>query len=422
MRRLALICALIVTPVIGLAATAGADDSHTYEIEMYNAFGIVQGSQVRIAGVNAGTVKDLDITKDKTAIVTVELTGELGTLGTDSKCSSEPQSLIAEYFISCEPAGPPIEEDDDEDDPDPDIPASQVAQTVQNDLVQNTLRLPFRQRLTLIINEFGTALAGNPDSLNEAVRLGAPALTQLRKVTQILASQNTIIRDLNANSDEVIGRLAARRDDVVRFIREARDTAEISVTRRDDLSRNFEILDDFLAELRPTLAELDNLAVEQTPLLTDLRAAAPGLNGLALNLPPFNTASEASLASLGDASQVGEQALRRGGDEIAQLAEAGKNAPATAEILADFLRDLDDPRRAVEIDDRVPADTGRDDPRAGQRDTKGYTGLESLLNYVYYQTGSLNQYDRIGHLLHFSLYNVNNGPCGSFSSGRDPVW
>jgi ABC-type transporter Mla subunit MlaD len=420
MRRLALICALIVTPVIGLAATAGADDTHTYEIEMYNAFGIVEGSQVRIAGVNAGIVKELDINAAKRAIVTVELSGELGVLGTETKCSSEPQSLIAEYFISCEPAGPPIDEDDDVDDPQPDIPASRVAQTVQNDLVQNTLRLPFRERLTLIINEFGTALAGDPDSLNEAVRLGAPALTQLRKVTQILASQNTIIRDLNANSDEVIGRLAARRDDVVRFIREARDTAEISVTRREDLSRNFEILDDFLAELRPTLVELDNLAVEQTPLLTDLRAAAPGLNRLAVNLPPFNSASEASLASLGSASAVGEQALRRGSDEIAQLAEAGKNAPATAEILADFLRDVDDPRRAVEIDDRVPADTGRDNPQPGQKDTKGYTGLEGLLNYVYYQAGSLNQYDQIGHMLHFSLYNVDNGPCGSFSSGRDP--
>ena len=420
MRRLALICVLLIAPVIGLAASAGADDTHEYEIEMYNAFGIVQGSQVRIAGVNAGTVTSLDITKDKTAIVTVELTGELGTLGEETKCSSEPQSLIAEYFISCEPAGPPITEDDDSDDPDPDIPASRVSQTVQNDLVQNTLRLPFRERLTLIINEFGTALAGNPDSLNEAIRLGAPALTQLRKVTQILASQNTIIRDLNANSDEVIGQLAARRDDVVRFVQEARDTAEISVTRREDLSRNFEILDDFLAELRPTLAELDNLAVEQTPLLTDLRAAAPGLNRLALNLPPFNEASETSLASLGDASVQGEQALSRGADEIAQLAEAGRNAPQTAEILADFLRDLDDPRRAVEIDDRVPADTGREDPRPGQEDTKGYTGLEGLLNYVYYQTGSLNQYDQIGHLLHFTLYNVNTGPCGHFSSGRDP--
>src|SRR4029079_15276836 len=104
MRRLALICALIVTPVIGIAATAGADDTHTYEIEMYNAFGIVQGSQVRVAGVNAGTVKDLDITKDNTALVTLETRGELGALGTDTNCSSEPQSLIAEYFISCDPA------------------------------------------------------------------------------------------------------------------------------------------------------------------------------------------------------------------------------------------------------------------------------------------------------------------------------
>ena len=50
MRPLAPICVLLVAPVIGFAATAGADDSHEYEIEMYNAFGIVQGSQVRIAG------------------------------------------------------------------------------------------------------------------------------------------------------------------------------------------------------------------------------------------------------------------------------------------------------------------------------------------------------------------------------------
>ena len=71
----------------------------------------------------------------------------------------------------------------------------------------------------------------------------------------------------------------------MRFIKEARDTAEASVARRDDLSHDFEILDDFLAELRPTLAELENAARANTPLLTDLRAAAPGLNQLALNLP-----------------------------------------------------------------------------------------------------------------------------------------
>jgi ABC-type transporter Mla subunit MlaD len=417
MRRLALILCVLASAVAGLAATAGADDAHTYKIEMYNAFGIVEGSDVRIAGVNAGSVKDLEITPDKTALVTVELTGELGTLGEETTCSSEPQSLIAEYFISCDPQGPPIEEDPDSEEPD--IPASQVEQTVQTDLVQNTLREPFKRRLQLIINEFGTALAGNADRLNEAIRLGAPALTQLHKVTSILASQNRIIRDLNVDSDRVIGKLAERREDVVRFIKEARDTAEISVSRRDDLSRDFELLDDFLAELRPTLADLEGLANEQTPLLTDLRGAAPGLNRLAVNLPAFNRATQASLSTLGDAADVGQTALNRGSDEISQLRQTAKNAYPDAEMLKDFVNDLLDPRRVVEIDDRSTRDTGRESPTPGTKKTKGYTGIEGILNYAYYQTGAINQFDRISQLLHFTLYDVESGPCSSFSAGRD---
>ena len=94
---------------------------------MYNAFGIVEGSEVRIAGVNAGHGHRASTsTTTKRAVVTVELTGELGTLGEDTTCSSEPQSLIAEYFIDCEPAGPPIAEDDDADDPDGRHPGEQV--------------------------------------------------------------------------------------------------------------------------------------------------------------------------------------------------------------------------------------------------------------------------------------------------------
>ncbi len=420
MRRIAAIFTIVATTAVaGLTTSAGADDVHVYEIEMFNAFGIVTGSDVRIAGVNAGAVTDLSINAAKRALVTVELSGDLGALGEDTKCSSEPQSLIAEYYINCEPAGPALDEDDDASDPDPDITAENVTQTVQTDLVQNTLREPYKRRLQLLINEFGTALAGNPESLNEAIRLGAPALVELQKATEILASQNTIIRDLQADSDQVISALARRREDVVRFVEEAEDTAAASVGRREDLSRNFEILDDFLAELEPTLFELENLADEQTPLLTDLRAAGDGLNRLALNIPGFASASDDSLDSLGEASQVGRTALTRGADEIEQLAAAGKKAPVTAEALADLFRDIDDPRRAVEIDDRAGRDTGRSATTPGSPDTMGYTGLEGLLNYVYYQTGALNQYDQVGHLLHFSLYNVNTGPCGHFSSGHD---
>jgi len=108
MRRIALIAVLLGAVVAWVTSLAGASDSHTYHVEMYNAFGIVNGSNVRIAGVDTGTVTDLGITPDKRADVTIETSGPLGTLGKDTRCASEPQSLIAEYFITCNPKGPPL--------------------------------------------------------------------------------------------------------------------------------------------------------------------------------------------------------------------------------------------------------------------------------------------------------------------------
>jgi ABC-type transporter Mla subunit MlaD len=409
-RRLALIATLLVSATAWVAASAGAEDTHTYRIELDNAFGIVEGSEVRVAGVTQGQVTDLDVNAAKRALLTVELSGPLSEFGERTTCSSEPQSLIAEYFIDCVPEGDPLPEGGQ-------IPVEQTTQTVQPDLVQNTLREPYKRRLQLLINEFGTALAGNPENLNEAIRRGAPALREFQRVTEVLADQNRIIRGLNEDSDAIFVRLAERREDVVSFVQEARDTAAASADRREDLARDFNLLDDFLAELRPTMVELGRLARAQTPLLGDLRASAPHLNRLALRLPAFNRAGQVSLESLGKAGVVGRRALRKGRDEIKQLKRAGANAPVTSEYLADFLTDLDDPSRAVQIDARAGEDTGRNSSTPGTASTMGYTGLEGLLNYVYYQAGSLNQFDRVSHMLHLSLFGVDLPPCGEYHTG-----
>lgn len=414
MRRVALIAAVIAAVAAGLSASASAEEeSRTYFIEMYNAFGIVDQSEVRVSGVTVGRVVGLDVNEEKRAVVEVDIEGELAEFGDETTCSSEPQSLIAEYFIDCEPAGLPLEDGGT-------IPASRVSQTVQTDLVQNTMREPFKLRFRLLLNEFGTGLSGNSETLNEAIRLGAPALTDVKKVTGILKSQRDLIRGLNEDSSEVVSELAARREEIVDFIDEADDTAAISAARRDTVSTNFSLLDDFLAEFQPTLVELDRFARNQTPLLQNLRAAAPGLARLSGNLPRFNRASEDSLRTLGKAGVVGRRALRRGRDEFRLLAEAGRKAKPTLEPLGDFVADLDDPRRAVEIDDRAGVDTGRTNPEPGRRDTMGYTGLEGLLNYVRNQTLAINQFDSVSHLFRFGIYEANTGLCGSFSTGRDP--
>jgi ABC-type transporter Mla subunit MlaD len=411
MRRIALTALALVATGVTLVASAGADDTHTYRVELDNAFGLVTGSQVRVAGVNAGTVKDLDINEAKRAVITIEVTGPLSSFRESATCSSQPQSLIAEYFLDCQPGteGERLPEDGL-------VPVrseeygDQTFTTVQNDLVQNTLRQPFKERFALILNEFGTALAGNPENLNAAIRRGAPALRALREALAILARQNAVIRDLNVNSDRIVARLTERRRDVISFIRNANAASTASAERRADLARNFELLPGFLAELRPTLRSLGDLAEQQTPLLADLRTAAPQLNRLTRTLPPFNEATEPSLRTLGEAAVVGRRALTKGGDEIRALRASTRNSYTAANQLANFLVDLDDPRRAVETDSRAARDSGRPAPT-------GYTGLEGLLNYAYYQALAINQFDSIGHLLHFILFEFEAGPCGHYNAG-----
>jgi ABC-type transporter Mla subunit MlaD len=441
MKRLLLILALIAAVPAYIVAGAGASGSHTYQAELFNAFGLVKGSELRIAGAKAGTITDLGITPQKTALVSFEVDSGFPEFKADASCSSEPQSLIAEYFLDCQPGtstqplnGP--------------IPAARNKTTVQPDLAQNTLREPFKDRLTLLINEFGTALDGNAENLNAAIRAGAPALQQLKQVLNILGQQNTTIAELNTNADAIFQQLAQRKDDVVHFIDNAGRTAAISAERSNDLAQNFDKLDDFLFELKPTMFQLGKLAEEQTPLLTDLHAAAPGLNKLATNLPSFNKGTEQSLTSLGGAAHIGKTAVANSREEIAALDQTSTKAYPAADQVAQFLESISDPKNSVEEDACARYDlreqSGEADRRVQELDQKlgtnlhgdqtapckwangtpagsnpsggnpGYSGMEGLLNYAYVQTNSLNLFDELGHALGITLVSAPgaNPACG----------
>jgi ABC-type transporter Mla subunit MlaD len=440
-KRLIAIAAVLAAGAAGLVANAGASGDHTYQAELFNAFGLVKGSELRVSGVKAGTITDLGITPQKTALVTFTVGSGFPQFKADASCASQPQSLIAEYFLDCDPGtstqpltGP--------------IPAARNKTTVQPDLAQNTLREPFKERLQLLINEFGTALDGNSENLNAAIRAGAPALQQLKQVLNILGQQNRTIADLNTNADTIFQQLAQRKEDVVHFIDNAGRTAAISAERSNDLSQNFHLLDSFLADLQPTMFQLGRLAQAQTPLLTDLHAAAPGLNTLAKNLPGFNNGTQQSLTALGGAAQVGKVALANSRDEIAALDQASTKAYPAANQVAQLLNSISDPSNAVEEDACARYDLrqqpGEADRRVQLLDKKlgvtlhgdqtvhckwangapagpdpnggnpGFTGMEGLLNYAYIQANTLNTFDTIGHGLGITYVSApgGNNACG----------
>ncbi len=370
----------------GAFVLAGASDQKadgtTYRIVFDNAFGLTKGGDFRVGGVNAGQTTGFDVEKKQgespKAVVIAEITKPgFGDFRENATCDIRPQSLIGEYYVDCQPgtSEKPL--------PDNTVQVEQTTSTIPTDLVNNIMRRPYRERFRLIIAELGTGLAGRPDDLQEVLRRAHPGLRETSKVLRILGDQNQVIKNFIADSDTVVLELERNKRDVVRWVREAGDAAEISATRRNELRAGFQRFPEFLDELRPTMARLGELADEQTPLMADLQRAAPDLDTFFTRLGPFAEASRPAVRSLGEAGEVGVRAFREGRQEVAELRKLAAGSPALAKPLRQFLQTIDDRKRAIENDPRAKASAPpAPDPTAipGEGGFTGHGGhLELLL-------------------------------------------
>src|SRR4051812_5424804 len=140
MRRLLIIVLVLGAGAAAVAtATAGSQDPNSphYTVELDNAFGIVNGSDVKVAGVRAGRVTGMRVDpKTKRALVDISIDkAGFGSLRTDAFCATRPQSLIGEYFVDCRPGSAPTRLK-----PGGRIPVTQTASTIPLDLINNIMR------------------------------------------------------------------------------------------------------------------------------------------------------------------------------------------------------------------------------------------------------------------------------------------
>jgi ABC-type transporter Mla subunit MlaD len=394
--------AVCVAAALALGATSESDSSaKTYEIVLDNAFGLVDGGDFKIAGVRAGKTGDIRLEGQARplAVVEAEVTEPgLADLREDARCEVRPQSFIGEYFVDCQPGTSPRRLPDGGR-----VPVDHTSSTIGLDLVNNILRRPYRDRLRLIVGELGAGLAGRPQDLNDAIRRAHPALRETSETLHVLGRQTKEIESLIANADRVIGALEARKGDVTRFVREAGRTAETTSTRRVELAGTFRELPAFLGELEPYMGRLGDLARAQQPVLRDLGAASGDLDTFLTRLKPFAEAGTPALEALGDASVVGRRAVRASDEEIHELRRLAKDAPGTAKPLRQFLQTIDDRQRAVEPDPRAAATDPPAPDKTHISGRGGFTGMEAIWNYFYWQTLSTNALDDIGHVLRLGI-------------------
>jgi ABC-type transporter Mla subunit MlaD len=395
-RLLAIALVLAAAGALAVAAMGAGGSDGTYKVRAIfdNAGFVIPGEDVKVAGVKVGSIDSLDLTPDHKAAVVLKITDPGYTdFRQDAGCIVRPQGLIGERFVECTLTQPRSSGQS------PPPPLKQItdgpgkgqyllsvehnAKAVDLDLIGDIMRQPVRQRLSLILNELGTGVAGRGADLNDVIRRADPALKEVDNLLQVIGTQNRQLAALAQNSDTVLAPLARERTKVGDAIANSSAVAAATAERRGALEADIQKLPRFLTELRPTMTRLGALSDEMTPVLNDLGAVAPDVNRVILQLGPFSQAALPAFQTLGEAADVGVPAVKAARPVIANLRQAAaqlrpvaRNAKA---LLTSFRRNQ---------------------------------GIERAMDYIYYQVTAINGMDGVGHYLRAALI-VNQ--CASYA-------
>jgi phospholipid/cholesterol/gamma-HCH transport system substrate-binding protein len=316
-KRLAAIagaCVLAVAILMaGPSAPSGsAGDSVSVDALFYNAAGLVGGEDVKVAGVAAGTVQSVELTDQRLALVRMQVDSPFAPFRADARCEIRSQSLIGERFIQCDPGTPaagalstPAGSDT------PTVPADRNSAPIDLDLLFDTFRAPYRERLAIILNELGAGLSGRGEDLNAIIRDANPALAHAREVLATLNGQKADLQRGIDDTDRTLAAVAADPASLDRFIGKLGAVSERFGRHHGALGESVARLPGLLGQAEPALRQLDGLSVEALPVLRNLRRTAPAATELAADVGPLAHSARPTLRRLGETAVTGRTALVR---------------------------------------------------------------------------------------------------------------
>jgi phospholipid/cholesterol/gamma-HCH transport system substrate-binding protein len=403
-RRLGLsLIVIVVFALVGAALGAGGDkDANGYRVRAIfdNSSFVIKGEDVKISGVNVGTIDGLDVDDHHRAVVVLKITDPAFVpFRKDATCHVGLQSLIGEQYVECSPTQPrggnaapaaalPKIAKGQPGAGQHLLPVSQTSSPVGQDLLNDIMRVPEQQRLPLIINELGAGLTGNGDALAAALRRASPTLQKADKLVAILADQNETLARLTDDSAAILAPLAQHRRDLTGFIKNAGTAGAATARQGDALEENFARLPAFLKELGPAADRLGALADQATPAIAALDDQAPSVNQATQELGPLSTQATGALKTLGRVADQGRQTLPKANRVVTQLANLGVPLQPLAQNLGNLSASFD---------------------RTG--------GIESLMHFIYFYVGAINGEDASGHYTRAGLSFSN---CATRAVAVDP--
>jgi virulence factor Mce-like protein len=304
---IALLAAVTVAAV--LAVNSGPGSSYRIAALFDTANGLVSGQQVKVAGAVVGAVRAVSLAPGPKARIVMSVEKRFATFHADATCTILPEGLISEKFVQCDPGRAPAALAPGADGL-PTVPLASTTVPFSLQDVLNVLSLPTDQRLGLLISQLGIGTAGRGQDVNALLLRANPALTESRHVLRIVNAQRAQLASAIGQTEQVLSLLAHRADHVREFVDRASVVAQTTARHSTPLGEAVARLPAMLAAVRPGLRSLNRATANTTPLLSELQTAAPGLNELTHQLPPFARAGIPALRTLAAAAASGQPAVR----------------------------------------------------------------------------------------------------------------
>jgi phospholipid/cholesterol/gamma-HCH transport system substrate-binding protein len=264
-------------------------------------------ADVRIAGVNVGKVKKLQLAPGgRTTKVLIQLDSRFSPIPIDTRAILRQKTLLGETYVELSPgsqSAPSLPEGGT-------LTHNNVEPTVQIDEILRIFDPQTKRGWRGWTKGTSQAIeGGTSEDLNDALG-NLPGFAQDgADILRVLNNQDRALKRLVKNTGVVFGALNERRGQLRELISNSARTFTATAQAKESLAETFEIFPTFLDESRLTQARLEDFSRRTDPLIRDLQpvardlgptvrdlgALAPDLKQLFVDLKPLIRESDRTL-------------------------------------------------------------------------------------------------------------------------------
>jgi phospholipid/cholesterol/gamma-HCH transport system substrate-binding protein len=292
--RIAAILALVAaTLVVFLVLLNPAGSSYSVTAKFQNASQLVKGNPVKVAGVSAGSIKEIRLGDDGQAEVELEVSEDYAPLeqGTHATIRSSSLSGIANRYVDL--SLPATDEDAEAIEDGGVIEQLNTTSEVDLDQLFNALDEPTVAGLKSVIKGFARSYDGVGEQANRGFYYLNPFLSTSRRVFGELNSDKRALESLIVDGASLTEALASRSGDLEALVGNLNGMLGTIGAREAKLASAVGQLPDFMRQfnttavnLRAALDDVDPLITASRPVARKLRPFARKLRGFARDSVP----------------------------------------------------------------------------------------------------------------------------------------